>query len=106
MFALDGKVCVVTGALGLIGRELARALAEAGGRVVLTDLDHGACVDRAHGLGGEALGHGADITQPESLASLLAGHVAAGTLAGALRGKPVEPVFRRLPGMTRSRRPG
>ena len=72
MIALDGKVCIVTGALGLIGRELARALAEAGGRVVLTDLDHGACVDRAHGLGGETLGHGADITQPESLASLLA----------------------------------
>jgi glutamate-1-semialdehyde aminotransferase/transketolase C-terminal domain/subunit len=37
---------------------------------------------------------------------VLAGHIAAGTLAGALRGKPVEPVFRRLPGMTRSRRPG
>jgi NAD(P)-dependent dehydrogenase (short-subunit alcohol dehydrogenase family) len=70
--ALDGKVCVVTGALGLIGKELARALAEAGGRVVVTDLDHGGCVDRAHGLGGEALGHGADITKPESLASLLA----------------------------------
>jgi hypothetical protein len=26
----------------------------------------------------------------------LADHVAAGTLAGALRGRPVEPVFRRL----------
>jgi NAD(P)-dependent dehydrogenase (short-subunit alcohol dehydrogenase family) len=68
---LDGKVCVVTGALGLIGRELARALAEAGGRVVVTDLDHAACVDRAHALG-QALGHGADITRRESLATLLA----------------------------------
>jgi NAD(P)-dependent dehydrogenase (short-subunit alcohol dehydrogenase family) len=72
MIALDGKVCVVTGALGLIGRELSRALAEAGGRVVLTDLDHGACVDRAHALGGEALGHGADITRRDTLVSLLA----------------------------------
>jgi NAD(P)-dependent dehydrogenase (short-subunit alcohol dehydrogenase family) len=72
MFSLDGKVCVVTGALGLIGRELARALAEAGARVVITDLDHGACIDRAHALGHGALGHGADITRPESLASLLA----------------------------------
>jgi glutamate-1-semialdehyde aminotransferase/transketolase C-terminal domain/subunit len=33
----------------------------------------------------------------------LADHVTAGTLAGALRGAPVEPVFRRLPGMTRRR---
>ncbi|HEY4240291.1 MAG TPA: aminotransferase class III-fold pyridoxal phosphate-dependent enzyme [Kofleriaceae bacterium] len=32
---------------------------------------------------------------------LLADHVAAGTLAGALRGKPVEPVFRRIPGAAR-----
>jgi len=72
MFALDGKVCVVTGALGLLGRELSRALADAGARVVVTDLDHAACVDRAHALGSSALGHGADLTRPESLASLLA----------------------------------
>lgn len=72
MTALDGKVCVVTGALGLIGRELLRAVADAGGRVVVTDLDHGACVDRAHALGGGALGQGADITKRESLTALLA----------------------------------
>jgi NAD(P)-dependent dehydrogenase (short-subunit alcohol dehydrogenase family) len=69
---LGGKVCVVTGALGLIGSALVRALAGAGGRVVITDLDHGACVDRAHALGDAGLGHGADITRRESLASLLA----------------------------------
>jgi NAD(P)-dependent dehydrogenase (short-subunit alcohol dehydrogenase family) len=77
---LHGKVCVVTGALGLIGKELARALVEAGGRVVLTDLDHGGCVDRAHGLASlgllgrtsDVLGHGADITNPGSLVALLA----------------------------------
>jgi len=72
VIALDGKVCVVTGALGLIGSALVRALAGAGGRVVLTDLDHGACVDRAHALGGDAFGHGADITRRETVVSLLA----------------------------------
>lgn len=72
MITLDGKVCVVTGALGLIGSALVGAIAQAGGRVVLTDLDHGACVDRAHALGHGALGHGADITRREALASLLA----------------------------------
>lgn len=35
----------------------------------------------------------------------LADHIRAGTLAGALRGKPVEPVFRRLPGMRARRAP-
>lgn len=72
MIALGGKVCVVTGALGLIGSALVRALLDAGGRVVVTDLDHGACIDRAHGLGHEALGCGADITRRETLVSLLA----------------------------------
>jgi NAD(P)-dependent dehydrogenase (short-subunit alcohol dehydrogenase family) len=72
VIALGGKVCVVTGALGLIGQALVRGLLEAGGRIVVTDLDHGACVDRAHALGLEALGHGADITRRESLVSLLA----------------------------------
>lgn len=70
IFELGGKVCVVTGALGLIGRELVRALLEGGGRVVVCDLDHGACVDRAGGLGADAMGHGADVTDPASLAGL------------------------------------
>jgi NAD(P)-dependent dehydrogenase (short-subunit alcohol dehydrogenase family) len=68
---LDGKVCVVTGALGLLGSELVRVLAAAGGKVVITDRDHDACVDRARGIPG-AFGHGADITRPEAVASLLA----------------------------------
>lgn len=79
IFDLTGKVCVVTGALGLIGRDFCRALAEAGGSVVVTDLDHGACVDRAGALGEITrspdgsrthLGHGADITDPASLEAL------------------------------------
>jgi NAD(P)-dependent dehydrogenase (short-subunit alcohol dehydrogenase family) len=39
---------------------------------VVTDLDHFACVDRAHSLGSRVFGHGADVTRPESLASLVA----------------------------------
>jgi NAD(P)-dependent dehydrogenase (short-subunit alcohol dehydrogenase family) len=70
--ALGGKVCVVTGGLGLIGSAMVRALLRAGGRVVISDLDHAACVDRAHAMGRDALGHGADITRRDSLASLLA----------------------------------
>ncbi|HEY4240292.1 MAG TPA: SDR family oxidoreductase [Kofleriaceae bacterium] len=68
---LAGKVCVVTGALGLIGRDFVRAFAAEGGRLVLTDLDHGACVDRAHSLDG-AMGQGADLTNPAQVASLAA----------------------------------
>jgi NAD(P)-dependent dehydrogenase (short-subunit alcohol dehydrogenase family) len=72
MFDLAGKVSVVTGALGLLGTQLAAALAAAGSRIVITDLDHFACLDRAHSYGTQGLGHGADITRPESIAALVA----------------------------------
>lgn len=69
LFDLSGKVCVVTGGLGLIGRALVGGLADHGAHVVITDLDHAACVDRAAGITG-AMGHGADITKRESLEAL------------------------------------
>jgi NAD(P)-dependent dehydrogenase (short-subunit alcohol dehydrogenase family) len=67
--ALDGKVCVVTGALGLLGRDMLGALAAAGGAVVVTDVDERACADRAAALPG-AIGIGADITDPAALGRL------------------------------------
>jgi len=55
MTDLSGKVAVVTGAAGGIGREYARALGNAGAAVVLADLDGDAAQAAADVLAGQGL---------------------------------------------------
>jgi NAD(P)-dependent dehydrogenase (short-subunit alcohol dehydrogenase family) len=73
-FALDGKVAVVTGGAGGIGRVYGRALAEAGAAVVLADLEGEAAVQAASELaadGHQAIGVPVDITDPDSARAMV-----------------------------------
>jgi NAD(P)-dependent dehydrogenase (short-subunit alcohol dehydrogenase family) len=74
--ALDGKVCVVSGAAGGIGSAIAHVLGDAGARVALLDRDEEKCHALAQTLNGngvEALALACDIGDIDSVRGAVAG---------------------------------
>ena len=71
LFRLDGKVIVITGALGLLGRKHAEAVAAYGGIPVLLDLSKKALEDLANKLKNDyqvdAIGFEVDITNESQI---------------------------------------
>lgn len=77
--ALNGKVCVVTGAASGIGKRIAEVYAEAGGRVVIADLNLDAAeavAAQIRASGGDALSVAMDVTQESQVVEGIARAVA------------------------------
>jgi len=70
IFSLENKTAIVTGALGLIGKEHCKALSEAGANVVVADIDEVKCSEFAKTLSTESMGASLDVTKPESIKNL------------------------------------
>lgn len=67
IFDLSNKTAIVTGAIGLIGKEHCKALSEAGANVVVTDINQDLCEELAKTLQTKSIGVYVDVTKPESL---------------------------------------
>lgn len=84
----DGRVAIVTGAGAGLGRAHALGLAERGAKVVINDLGAStdgkgsssdaalAVVDEIRSAGGEAMAHGADVSDAEAVADMVAQTIA------------------------------
>jgi len=73
-FNLAGRVAIVTGGPGLLGKEFCRTLAEAGATVVVADINAdgvNAVTTSLIEAGYHAMGIATDITQPASVSALL-----------------------------------
>lgn len=70
LFSLKNKTAIVTGALGLIGKEHCRALSEAGANVIVADIDKVMSQNFAESLQTESVGVSLDVTNPDSIKSL------------------------------------
>lgn len=67
LFSLEGKTAIVTGALGLIGKQHCIALAEAGANVVVCDINEEKCKSFSKELPTESMGLAFDITNKQQV---------------------------------------
>ena len=79
-FDLHGKVAIVTGGAGILGRHFCAGLAESGAAVAVIDLQENKALELAQTLAGrykgKTIGIGCDVSNPESVQAMVAQVVA------------------------------
>ncbi len=75
LFNLKGKVAIVTGAVGQLGTQIAKALLEAGADVIIADLNLSECQEKARTINKNSprcIGVELDVTKKESVKKMTA----------------------------------
>jgi NAD(P)-dependent dehydrogenase (short-subunit alcohol dehydrogenase family) len=72
MGRLDGKVCVITGAGGGMGREAAVVFSAEGGKICAADVDAGLAEETVEQCSGEAFAVGVDVADEEGVRAMYA----------------------------------
>lgn len=67
---IEGRTAVVTGGAGGIGAAISRALIRRGAQVVVADIEEERARETADSLDGDAVGHGCDVSDRDSVQSL------------------------------------
>lgn len=89
--SLQGRVILITGAGGGLGRAAAVLFAQRGAKVVAADVDAAAATETAAQVGGEAHGVAVDVANEESVQAMVASAVAKfGRIDGALNAAGIE----------------
>jgi NAD(P)-dependent dehydrogenase (short-subunit alcohol dehydrogenase family) len=74
LFDLSGRVAMVTGGIGLLGKYFCAGLADHGARVAVIDLDAAKCTSYAHEIaqayGTSSIGVACDITDPRQVTAM------------------------------------
>lgn len=67
IFSLEDKVAIVTGAVGLLGKQHCKALSEAGASVVVCDIETQIAEEFAQSLSNNSIGEYMDVTDSNSI---------------------------------------
>ncbi len=98
LFGLDGRVVIITGGAGMLGREYAPAVARAGGTAVVADLDADTVTQVARKVtdetGRPALGIATDITSKASVGAMVElARERFGSIDGLINNAAINPKF-------------